>query len=50
MYKNKTSGELTAQYMDYEKLNNYLGWKPKFKFSHTLPYLFNWYKKYFKKK
>ena len=50
MYKNKTSGELAAQYMDYEKLNNYLGWKPKFKFSHTLPYLFNWYKKYFKRK
>ena len=50
MYKNKTSGELAAQYMDYEKLNNYLGWKPKFKFSHALPYLFNWYKEYFKRK
>ena len=50
MHKNKTSGELVAQYMDYEKLNNYLGWKPKFKFSNTLPDLFNWYKKYFKKK
>ena len=44
MHKNKTSGELVAQYMDYEKLNNYLGWKPKFKFSNTLPDLFNWYK------
>ena len=50
MHKNKTSGELAAQYMDYEKLNNYLGWKPKFKFSHALPYLFNWYKEYFKRK
>ena len=49
MHKNKTSGELVAQYMDYEKLNTYLGWKPKFKFSNTLPDLFNWYKKYFKK-
>ena len=49
MHKNKTSGELVAQYMDYEKLNTYLGWKPKFKFSNTLPDLFSWYKKYFKK-
>ena len=50
MHKNKTSGELVAQYMDYKKINTYLGWKPKFKFSNTLPDLFNWYKKYFKKK
>jgi len=50
MHKNKTSGELIAQYMDYEKLNLYLGWKPKFKFTNTLPELFNWYKKYFKNK
>ena len=50
MHKNKTTGELTAQYMDYEKLNTYLGWKPKFKFTKTLPTLFNWYKKYFKHK
>ena len=49
MHKNKTYGELVAQYMDYEKLNTYFGWKPKFKFSDTLPDLFNWYKKYFKK-
>ena len=50
MHKNKTSGELAAQYMDYEKLNTYLGWKPKFKFTNTLPTLFNWYKKYFRQK
>ena len=49
MIKNKTKGELSAQFMDYEKLNKYLGWKPKYKFTETLPKLFKWYKAYFKK-
>ena len=35
--------------MDYKKLNKYFGWKPKYKFSNTLPELINWYKKIFKK-
>ena len=30
--KNKTKGEISAQLMDYKKLNKYLGWKPKYKF------------------
>ena len=46
---NKTKGELSAQYMDYKKLNKYFGWKPKYKFSNTLPELIEWYKKYFLK-
>ena len=46
---NKTKGELSGQYMDYKKLNLFFGWKPKYKFSDTLPELINWYKNYFKK-
>ena len=48
--KNKTKGELSIQYMDYEKLYLYFKWKPKFKFQETLPSLFRWYKGYLKKK
>ncbi len=47
--KNKTKGELSAQYMDYKKLNKYFGWKPKYKFLNTLPELIDWYKRYFLK-
>ena len=47
---NKTTGEISSQYMDYDKLNTYLGWYPKRKFINTLPSLFKWYKRYFKKK
>ncbi len=47
--KNKTKGEISAQLMDYKKLNKYLGWKPKYKFLDTLPELVEWYKKYFEK-
>jgi CDP-glucose 4,6-dehydratase len=50
MKNNKTTGELSSQYMDYKKLNHYLGWYPKHEFTKTLPNLFKWYKKYFKKK
>ncbi len=46
---NKTKGELSVQFMDYKKLNLFFGWKPKYEFSHTLPELIDWYKKYFKK-
>lgn len=46
---NKTKGELSVQFMDYKKLNLFFGWKPKYKFSDTLPELINWYKNYFKK-
>ena len=48
MNKNKTKGEISAQYMDYEKLYSYFKWKPNYKFKNTLPLLFKWYKKYFK--
>ena len=35
--------------MDYEKLNLFLKWKPKYKLEKALPELIQWYKKYFKK-
>ena len=37
MKNNKTTGELSVQYMDYKKLNDYLGWRPKNDFTKTLP-------------
>ena len=49
MKKNKTSGELSIQYMDYKKLYDYFGWKPKGKFNSNLPKVYNWYKSYFRK-
>ena len=49
MKSKKNKGEIPFQYMDYKKLNKYFGWKPKYKFSNTLPELINWYKKYLKK-
>ena len=49
MKKNKTSGELSVQYMDYKKLCDYFGWKPKGNFNFNLPKIYNWYKSYFKK-
>ena len=48
--KNKTKGEISIQFMDYEKLKLFLGWRPKYKFESSLPTLINWYRKYFKKK
>ncbi len=50
MHKNRTKGEISVQFMDFEKLHHYLGWKPKYKFINTLPKLFKWYKIYLKNK
>ena len=50
MKQKKTKGEISTQFMDFEKINLYLGWKPKYQFTKTLPILFRWYKKYFKKR
>ncbi len=47
--KNKTRGELSVQFMDYDKIFRYVGWKPKYNFSKTLPIIFKWYKKYLRK-
>ena len=48
--RNKMKGEISAQYMDYKKLNKYFKWTPKYKFTDTLPELINWYKEYFNEK
>ena len=48
MLGKKTTGELSFQFMDYQKLYKYLGWKPKYKLIDTMPKLFEWYKKYFR--
>ncbi len=50
MKQKKTKGEISTQLMDFEKINLYLGWKPKYQFTKTLPILFRWYKKYFRKR
>jgi len=47
--KNKTSGEISVQFMDFKKLYKYFKWKPKIKFEKTLPSLFKWYGSYLKK-
>lgn len=46
--KNKTSGEILIQYMDYVKLKNFFNWKPKYSFRAGLEETIDWYKKYFK--
>ena len=48
MKKNRTSGELSVQYMNYKKLNKHFGWKPKKKFQVILPEVYAWYENYFK--
>jgi len=50
MKKNKTSGELSVQLMDFKKLKKYFGWRPQHKFEHILPIVYDWYENYFKKK
>ena len=50
MKTNKTTGELSIQYMDYKKLKKYFGWKPKSEFKTNLPKIYNWYESYFREK
>ena len=50
MKKNKTTGELSIQYMDFKKLKKYFGWKPESKFKTNLPKIYNWYESYFREK
>ncbi len=50
MLKRKTSGEISIQFMDFKKVNKYLNWKPKHQFEEKVLVLFDWYKKYFKKR
>ena len=47
MKNNKTSGELSVQYMDYKKLYKYFRWKPKRKFEKMIPSVYEWYENFF---
>ena len=47
MIGKKTTGEIECQYMDYEKVNKYFGWKPKHDFTNGLSKTIEWYKNYF---
>ena len=48
MIGKKTIGEIDCQYMDYEKVNKYFGWKPKIDFQSGLEKNIEWYRKYLK--
>ena len=44
--KNRTSGEISIQFMDHKKLKKKFGWKPKKNMDKAIPELFRWYKNY----
>jgi CDP-glucose 4,6-dehydratase len=46
----QTTGEILYQYMGYEKLNTYFGWRPKVEFEQGLQTTVSWYDKYFNRK
>ena len=41
----KTIGELDCQYMDYQKVKKYFGWKPHYSFEQGIEETLDWYKK-----
>ena len=46
---NKTKGEIISQYMDYQKVRKFFGWKPTYSLEKGLKETFDWYKKYINK-
>ena len=50
MVGNKTIGEIDCQYMDYEKVNKFFGWEPKFNIELGLKNTISWYENYLKDK
>jgi|TARA_Y100000389_G_scaffold153891_1_gene154259 CDP-glucose 4,6-dehydratase len=49
-FKNKKLiGEIEHQFMTYDKLNKYFGWKPRYSIDEGLKYTLNWYKGFLKK-
>ncbi|MBL1140640.1 MAG: NAD-dependent epimerase/dehydratase family protein [Proteobacteria bacterium] len=50
MQGKQTSGEIEAQYMDYEKVNKYTGWKPRHSLEQGMEKTIEWYEKYLKVK
>jgi len=46
MENKKTVGEIDCQFMDYEKVENYFGWKPRQSFNDGIAKTIEWYKRY----
>ena len=46
MKNKKTVGEIDCQFMDYEKVKDYLGWTPQHSFNDGLLKTVDWYKRY----
>lgn len=42
----QTSGEISCQFMDFEKVNEYFGWAPKHTFDSGLTKTISWYERY----
>ncbi len=45
----QTTGEIDIQYMDYEKVNNFFGWKPCVDFDTGLRETIRWFERYLKR-
>ena len=45
----KTVGEINCQYMDFEKVNAFFGWKPNHSFEEGLSKTIEWFKTYLEK-
>ena len=48
IYK-KLAGEIEHQFMTYDTLNKYFGWKPRHSIDDGLKHKFNWYKDFLEK-
>lgn len=46
MKRKKTKGEIDCQYMDFEKVNKYFGWKPRHGFKEGLRKTIEWFRRY----
>lgn len=46
MKRKKTTGEIDCQYMDFEKVNKYFGWKPRHGFKDGLRKTIAWFRRY----
>lgn len=46
MQNKYTVGEIDCQFMDYEKVKNYFGWKPQHSFNDGILKTVDWYKRY----
>ena len=42
----KNTGEISHQYMHYEKVNEYFNWSPTHSFSKGIDKTISWYKRY----